>query len=382
MQAGIIENELKFRTIADFTADWEYWLDDTGRFRYVSSSCEKITGYGPGEFYENPRLLLSIIHPDDSEKVAMHKEEILDGRREGTIDFRIRRKDGAERWIGHRCRLVYNDKGAWLGIRGSNRDITDYKRMEGILHASEEKFSKAFRISPDAININRLSDGVYIDINEGFTRVTGYSSEDVLGRSSLPGDLNIWVREEDRQGLVDGLKEHGEVVGLEAPFRCKDGTIITGLMSAKIIDINSEQCILSITRDISDRKRHEEELARLNRLHNVLSHVNQALLRSHSQKDLFGEICRIIVEQGGFDWSGSDRMIAKRMRFVPWRGRENRKSLSGTSGCMPANCRWKRLPKALQSVKESPPSITISSLIRVHCHGGIFIYIRVRNSHP
>ncbi len=322
MEAGLIENELKFRTIADFTADWEYWMDDTGRFRYVSPACEQITGYSPGEFYENPQLIFSITHPDDIEKVNRHKEETLTDRKGGTIDFRIRSKDGKERWIGHRCQPVYNKHGIWIGIRGSNRDISDYKRMEGILYASEEKFSKAFRISPDSININRLNDGVYIDINEGFTRITGYSAEDVLGRSSLPGDLGIWVRQEDRQKLIDGLRERGEVVGLEAPFRCKDGTIITGLMSAKVIEINQEQCILSITRDISDRKRYEEKLARLNHLHNVLSHVNQALLRSHSHDDLFDEICRIIVEQGGFDlvWIGSYDSETHEVRPVAWAG--------------------------------------------------------------
>jgi PAS domain S-box-containing protein len=159
MEAGLIESELKFRTIADFTADWEYWMDDTGRFRYVSASCEQITGYSPDEFYENPQLVFSITHPDDIERVTMHKEDALADRKGGTIDFRIRRKDGKERWIGHRCRPVYDENGTWRGIRGSNRDISDYKRMEGILHSSEEKFSKAFRISPDSININRLNDG-------------------------------------------------------------------------------------------------------------------------------------------------------------------------------------------------------------------------------
>ncbi|HXX64905.1 MAG TPA: response regulator [Bacteroidota bacterium] len=128
------------------------------------------------------------------------------------------------------------------------------------LRAAEEKYSKAFQASPDAININRLEDGVYIAVNEGFCKLTGYTVSDVVGRSSLPGDLGIWVHEEDRQKLVSGLKKTGEVTGLEAQFRYKNGAERTGMMSARVLEINGEKCILSITHDISERKRAEDGL--------------------------------------------------------------------------------------------------------------------------
>jgi PAS domain S-box-containing protein len=128
------------------------------------------------------------------------------------------------------------------------------------LALSEDKFSKAFHVNPDSININRLSDGVYVDVNLGFTLMTGYTREDVIGRSSLPGDLGIWVRVEDRERLVRGLLEIGEVASLEAEFRRKDGEVIIGLMSAHIIEVDGEKCLISITRDITERKRTEERL--------------------------------------------------------------------------------------------------------------------------
>ncbi|HUW42512.1 MAG TPA: PAS domain S-box protein [Rectinemataceae bacterium] len=128
------------------------------------------------------------------------------------------------------------------------------------LAQSEDKFSKAFHTSPDSININRLSDGVYIDINEGFTRIMGYTRDDVIGRSSLPGDLGIWVRDEDRLRLVRGLREKGEYANLEAEFRKKDGSTGTGLMSARLLEINGEQCIISITRDLGEWKKTQDEL--------------------------------------------------------------------------------------------------------------------------
>ncbi len=137
-------------------------------------------------------------------------------------------------------------------------DISKRIQAEEYLRLSEEKFSKAFVTSPDSININRLSDGMYIDINEGFSKLTGYSREDVIGKTSV--ELNIWANPDQRALLVKGLREMGVVNNLEAQFRFKDGSISTGLMSARVIEVNHEICILSITRDISDRKRAENDL--------------------------------------------------------------------------------------------------------------------------
>ncbi len=137
-------------------------------------------------------------------------------------------------------------------------DISERTRAEEALRQSEDKFSKAFHTSPDSININRLSDGLYLEINEGFTSITGYTAEDVRGKTSV--ELNIWANPTERARLVQGLQEHGQVSNLEAQFRMKDGRLITGLMSARIIEIGGETCILNITRDISARKQTEEAL--------------------------------------------------------------------------------------------------------------------------
>jgi len=134
-------------------------------------------------------------------------------------------------------------------------------QAEAALRQSEEKFFRAFHTSPDAVNINRLEDGLFLEINQGFTRQTGYTAEDVIGKTSL--EINVWTNPEDRQRLVEGLKEHGEVNNLEAVFRFKDGSTGVGLMSAKIIEINGEKCILSMTRSIDDLKQAQQEKEKL-----------------------------------------------------------------------------------------------------------------------
>ena len=137
-------------------------------------------------------------------------------------------------------------------------DITQRIRAADALQLSEEKFATAFLTSPDAVNINRLSDGVYLDINQGFTKLMGYEREEVLGVSSL--ELNIWDDPKDRARLVKGLLESGEVRNLEAGFRRKNGEVAIALMSARVIDIGGEKCILSITREITERIKAELEL--------------------------------------------------------------------------------------------------------------------------
>lgn len=136
-------------------------------------------------------------------------------------------------------------------------DITERKSIEYALKESEEKYRKAFLTSPDSININDIG-GLFVDINEGFTSITGYEREDVIGKSSQ--EINLWAIPEDRVRLVNELRENGKVFNLETQFRIKDGTFKTALMSASIVKINGEPHILSITRDISERKKMEAEL--------------------------------------------------------------------------------------------------------------------------
>jgi len=136
-------------------------------------------------------------------------------------------------------------------------NISQRKQAEMKLLESEERFRLSFYISPDAININRLEDGLFVDINEGFTKLTGFTRNDVIGRTSL--EIGLWSRREDRETLLRRLKSQGHYENLEADFRRKDGSVGRGLMSARVIHLQGVPHILSITRDITERKRAEEE---------------------------------------------------------------------------------------------------------------------------
>lgn len=122
------------------------------------------------------------------------------------------------------------------------------------LRVSEEKFRLAFDTSPDALVITRLSDGVFVSVNQGFEHLTGYTQAEVLGQSSHK--IRLWKDPEAHRRAVEILRLEGEVRNFEATFLTKSGEIY-GLSSSALIQINGEPHILNITRDITERMRAE-----------------------------------------------------------------------------------------------------------------------------
>jgi PAS domain S-box-containing protein len=125
------ESEEKYRTVADFTYDWEYWLGPDGRYLFVSPACKEITGHAADEFFQDPELMARLVHPEDRPKMLTHLADSAGGvSGECEMDFRIVRADGQTRWIAHKCRPIFREDGTFLGQRGSNRDITARKEIE------------------------------------------------------------------------------------------------------------------------------------------------------------------------------------------------------------------------------------------------------------
>ncbi|MCX6280093.1 MAG: PAS domain S-box protein [Bacteroidetes bacterium] len=121
--------EEKYRTVANYTYDWEYWINAEGSYNYVSPSCERITGYTVQEFMDDNELINKIIHPDDLSVFLNHVAQRFPTKDNKQPDFRIISKSGEIRWIGHTCIKIYVD-GKYLGIRASNRDITEKVKAE------------------------------------------------------------------------------------------------------------------------------------------------------------------------------------------------------------------------------------------------------------
>ena len=138
--------ELRYRTVADFTKDWEYWVGPDGAMRYVSPACSDVTGYGPDAFASDPSLLHRIVLDEDAPIWQQHHLDAFALQRCGPVQFRIRCRDGAVRWVEHVCRPVTADDGSFLGLRGSNRDITDRKLDEAKLAQQQDELAHMGRV--------------------------------------------------------------------------------------------------------------------------------------------------------------------------------------------------------------------------------------------
>jgi PAS domain S-box-containing protein len=170
---------------------------------------------------------------------------------------------------GRTTRLTFNRilvHGKIAGVSVFGKDITELKLAEKSLAEaqqarleSEERFRTAFQTSFDAIAINRLDDGTYIECNQAFLDISGYERCEIIGRSSL--DLEIWADIRDRQKLQAALGLQSNCRDLEAQFRKKNGEVFWGVMSASLIEPNGVPCVLSITRDISNAKAAADKLA-------------------------------------------------------------------------------------------------------------------------
>jgi PAS domain S-box-containing protein len=131
-EQSVRESEMRFRTIVDYTYDWEYWQGKQGEILYINPACERVSGYSPLDFITRPALLDEIVHPEDRQRFLDHHHEV-EHEALASLEFRIITKDGQVRWIGHGCRQVFSADGQPLGWRASNQDITDRKLAEAEL---------------------------------------------------------------------------------------------------------------------------------------------------------------------------------------------------------------------------------------------------------
>jgi PAS domain S-box-containing protein len=142
----LTETELRYRTVADFTYDWVYWQGADSTLIYVSPSCERITGYRAENFTKDPTLLKKIIAKEDQKLWLKHHA----GKKRSKpheLQFRIRTRNGEERWIEHVCQPVQDETGNFLGYRASNRDITHRKKIEEELEIKKQSLAEAQRIA-------------------------------------------------------------------------------------------------------------------------------------------------------------------------------------------------------------------------------------------
>ena len=193
------------------------------------------------------------IPPDDLERLKEYNRIRLlyPAEAPSEYEFTFYHKNGAIKHAMMSVGIISGTK----KIIASFIDITERKQAEEALRESQEKFSHAFQTSAYAITITRAGDGEFIEINDAFILITGYTREEALADSSV--NLKLWANEEDRENVVADLRAGRRVEGREYQFRTKSGKNITCLFSAQIMRLSDGLCILSSINDITDRKQAE-----------------------------------------------------------------------------------------------------------------------------
>ncbi|OGP64175.1 MAG: hypothetical protein A2170_16785 [Deltaproteobacteria bacterium RBG_13_53_10] len=133
----------RYRIVSEFASDWTYWKGSDKEVFYVSPACEEVSGFTPQEFYKSPELMESVVHPDDRSLWEKHSHEELDEKNPGPMEFRILTNRGETRWVSHFCKPVHDHNGKFLGVCGSNRDITSQKRAEEALKIKTEELLRS-----------------------------------------------------------------------------------------------------------------------------------------------------------------------------------------------------------------------------------------------
>ncbi|ACM19262.1 sensor protein, DUF3365, PAS, PAS, PAS, PAS and PAS domain-containing, heme-binding [Geotalea daltonii FRC-32] len=235
---------------------WD-WDIESNAFRW-SDEMYRIWGVNRELFPVSYEAVFAMVHPEDREGLNRAINEALYAHKLFNMDFRLILADGRVRTVAGQGEVVFNEGGKPIRMVGTTQDITWRKETEDALRKSEEKFAKAFHASPDWIVITRAGDGKYIEVNEAFLEITGYSRDEVIGKTST--ELGIWFDYRDRMLMLKLLNTNDLVRNLEVSFRIKSGELRTMLWSAEVIEYGEEACLIAVARDVTEQRYLEKEL--------------------------------------------------------------------------------------------------------------------------
>ena len=266
--------ELRYRTVADFTHDWEYWEAPDGKLRYVSPSCERITGYKAEHFIENSNLTSEITVPEDRDILIAHRHEALKVLSPQSIQFRIRRQDGKIRWIEHVCQPVTDTRGTFLGVRASNRDITMRKQAEENLRDTLSLLSATLESTADGILVVDKT-GKMISFNQKFIQMWRIPESIMTSRNDDEALAFVTDQLMEPEKFLTKVRELYDQPDLESfdILSFKDGRAFERYSHPQEIGNSIIGRVWSF-RDVTERKRAED----------ALRESEQLLLQAHKME--------------------------------------------------------------------------------------------------
>lgn len=281
----LMESEERYRTIIENMQDIYYRADAEGRLTMVSPSGAATLGYDSVEQILGLSVRDALYFDPEERDAFLHNLRLK--RELSGYELTLKRKNGTPLPVATSSHLLFAPDGAYMGVEGVFRDISQYQQAMEQLRASEDKFSKAFSHAPLLMSISDIRTGRYLEVNNRFCEVSGFSRQEALGRTSV--ELG-WLPAADRERLMEILQRDGRVQDFELQLTAKDGSPVLCLYSAEIINLDGSDRLLSIALDITQRKKDLEDLDYAKQC------FTQAL--NGGQHILY----RLNVKKGGYDY--------------------------------------------------------------------------------
>src|SRR5260370_4606716 len=250
-----------FRVVAETATDGIITMDERSTILFANKASERIFGYPVSEMMgrEVTMLMPDYLHETHRKSLGRYVQTGKKHISWTAIELRGLHRTGKE--IPLEVSLGEHVHGKTRIFTGIVRDVSDREHAEALLRQSQEKYASMVHSSPDAITLRSLPDRRYLEVNEGFTRLTGYSAEEAMGKT--PAEIDLWVEQRPHETTLQRVDSEGQVEGEEFRYRTKAGEIRYGGVSAVRVVINGEPCMLSVTHDITDRKRAEAKASQL-----------------------------------------------------------------------------------------------------------------------
>ncbi|PKN80902.1 MAG: hypothetical protein CVU48_00330 [Candidatus Cloacimonetes bacterium HGW-Cloacimonetes-1] len=277
IQSKLAASEALYSSILRASPDDITVTDLKGNIRMLSPAALKMLGATD----EKPLIGQSVdifIHPLDRDRARNNIALMFEGIFTGPSEFRLMRLDGTFVFAEINGEFIKDANDEPTGLVFVVRDIQDRKRREKELREAKEHFEFIFKTNPDPAILTRLSDGKVLDVNDAYLHFTDFTKADVLGKTTI--EMHLWADIEDRNRLQIELLDHGYCNNLTATFLKKDGTSRTGMISSKLIHIQSVPHMLSSIRDVTAQKAIENEI----------KEKNAELTRLNIEKDKFFSI--------------------------------------------------------------------------------------------
>ncbi|HEX8560416.1 MAG TPA: PAS domain S-box protein [Pyrinomonadaceae bacterium] len=247
-------SEARLRLVTDHAPVLIVFCDARLRYKFVNKPYADRFGLRPEEMVG--RGLREVLGAEAYAAIEPHVEAALRGERV-ELETLVPYRDLGERQIWAAYRPEFDDAGRVTGFVGAILDVTERRRAEAALRESESRFARAFEAIPLALTITSLRTGRLLEVNETFTRLSGFAREEAVGRTTV--ELGLWAEPADREAGPAALARHGRVRGVEQRFRVKGGAELTGMLSAEQIEVGGEPCALTVIEDITEKKRAEAE---------------------------------------------------------------------------------------------------------------------------